>query len=45
VGAGDAQCLNDARPAATDRTYGTNMTYTSYWSYKSYSCDAPGRPF
>ena len=27
MGAGDAQCLNDARSAATDRTYGTNVSY------------------
>jgi len=33
------------RPAATDGTYGTNMTYMSHWSYKSYACDTPDRNF
>jgi hypothetical protein len=45
VGAGEAEGLSDARPAATDGTNRTNMSYMSYWSYKSYSGDAPMRHF
>ena len=30
------------RPGGADRTYGTNMTYMSYWSYKSHPCDVLG---
>ena len=48
MGAGDAEGLSDARPAATngtDRTNMTYMTYMSHWSDKSYSCDALTRRF
>jgi hypothetical protein len=44
-GPGDAPELSDGRPAAKDGTYGTNATYMSDWSYKSYSSDVPGPPF